>query len=191
MVGGEDPWAYYPSTGHGTGQPQKLQVYRVESAWWGQGWGASLSSHHSSLLLVRAPRVGREERTAPAHSCAYDTESQCVRLLATVVAFQEPEFNAFGMAPPISTFEAPGSIFELSSACSKLFDKYLQHPDAASKSTVEDFQCRFNLWTAYIGAFASPGASLDDRLRFHEEIKAMVMKLLIMLRRNLQSGPSG
>lgn len=93
------------------------------------------------------------------------------------------------MAQTISSFKPPGSIFGLSSSCSQLFDKYLQRPDTASKSTVEDLQHRFDLWTAYVGAFASPGASLDDRLRFNDEIKAMVMKLLDMLQRNLQSGP--
>lgn len=94
------------------------------------------------------------------------------------------------MAQTKPSLEAPSSIFELSSACAELFDKYLQNPDTASKNSVEDFQDRFNLWTAYIGAFASPGASLDDRLRFHDEIKAMVVKLLNMLHRNLQSGLS-
>jgi hypothetical protein len=93
------------------------------------------------------------------------------------------------MAQEPSASPDASSIFDLSSACSLLFDKYLQHPDTASKSAVEDFQARFKLWTAYIGAFASPGASLDDRLRFHDEIKAMVMKLLEMLQRNLQIGP--
>ncbi len=95
------------------------------------------------------------------------------------------------MAQPISTLEAQGSISELSSACSQLFDEYLQCHDATNNSIVEDLQDRFNLWTAYIGAFALPGASLDDRLLFHDEIRAMVMKLLDMLQRNLQSGPSG
>ncbi|EXJ93480.1 hypothetical protein A1O1_01872 [Capronia coronata CBS 617.96] len=82
---------------------------------------------------------------------------------------------------------ASSDIYDACSKCSVLFAEYIKEPSTHNKDEVEELQSRFNLWAAYTGAFAAAGASLDDRLRFHDEIKLMVLKLLSMLQRNLQS----
>lgn len=43
----------------------------------------------------------------------------------------------------------------------------------------------FAFWVDYTGALASAGASLDDRLQDHDEIKEMILELLQMIERNL------
>ncbi|KIX02126.1 uncharacterized protein Z518_08065 [Rhinocladiella mackenziei CBS 650.93] len=78
-------------------------------------------------------------------------------------------------------------IADVAASCSAVFSEYLASSTPMSKDGVEELQSRFNLWAAYTGAFAPAGTSLDDRLRFHEDVKRMVLKLLHMLHRNVQS----
>ncbi|EXJ91763.1 hypothetical protein A1O3_00313 [Capronia epimyces CBS 606.96] len=78
-------------------------------------------------------------------------------------------------------------IYEACLKCSELLTEYLRNPSTPNKDEAEDLQSRFNLWAAYTGAFAAADASLDDRLKFHDEIRVMVLKLLSMLQRNLRS----
>jgi len=87
-----------------------------------------------------------------------------------------------------SQAQAPPDIFEASNRCLDLFTEYLESPATGNKDVAENLQSRFSLWAAYTGAFAAAGASLDDRLQYHDEIQRMVMALLYMLQRNLQSG---
>jgi hypothetical protein len=80
------------------------------------------------------------------------------------------------------------NIFDVANLCSDLFTEYLAGPASTQKDVTEELRSRFNLWAAYTGVFASLGTSLDDRLIFHEDVKRMVLKLLCMVQRNIQSG---
>ena len=50
---------------------------------------------------------------------------------------------------------------------------------------IKGLRNNFAFWIDYTGALAPIGASLDDRLQGHDEIKEMVMELLEMVDRNL------
>jgi hypothetical protein len=80
------------------------------------------------------------------------------------------------------------TIFDVANNCSNLFAEYLSSPVSTQKVIAEELQARFSLWTAYTGAFADHGASLDDRLIFHEDVKRMVITLLYMVQRNIKNG---
>jgi len=81
-------------------------------------------------------------------------------------------------------------IYEAARLCAKLFKQHLETPDIADKErlVVEDLRGRFDQWAAYVGAFATPKASLDARLGPHGDIKSMVLELLSMVRLNLYWG---
>ncbi|KAE8447646.1 hypothetical protein EG329_010617 [Mollisiaceae sp. DMI_Dod_QoI] len=78
------------------------------------------------------------------------------------------------------------SIYDASLVCSTLFERYL---DSSATPLNDDFAVelrgRFNLWAAYVGAFATPKASLDARLLAHRDIRDMIMELLVMIQANM------
>lgn len=78
-------------------------------------------------------------------------------------------------------------IYTTASACLDIFDVYLQSPRTTetSRNVTTDLLGRFNLWAAYVGAFAPPKASLDARLASHDDVKGMVIELLVMIQRNI------
>lgn len=79
-------------------------------------------------------------------------------------------------------------IFSLAWECDDLIQKCLTNADCdglAIKSLVEDYERRFNAWWEYLGVFARRKANLDRRLRRHPEIRDIVVRLLVILRRNL------
>jgi len=82
----------------------------------------------------------------------------------------------------------PATIFDVANLCSNLFTKYLNHPVTIQNEVAGELRDRFRMWASYIGVFAEPGLSLDDRLIFHEDVKDQVLKLLYMVQRNVQSG---
>ncbi len=81
-------------------------------------------------------------------------------------------------------------IYRAAITCSGLFQTYLTASVTSEpRRNIADELCgRFNLWAAYTGAFASPKASLDARLADHEDIKDMVLELLVMVERNIRYG---
>lgn len=92
----------------------------------------------------------------------------------------------------MSQDESDQSIYASATACSRLFDQYIGSSTDPAKREDHDVALelfgRFELWAAYVGAFASPKLSLDARLVDHPEIKEMVLELLIMIQRNLTQG---
>lgn len=82
------------------------------------------------------------------------------------------------------------TIYEAASACSELFDQYLASSGTASAKhdMIEEFRGRFNLWAAYVGAFAAPRASLDARLEQHSDIRDVFHDLLVMIEDNIKQG---
>jgi hypothetical protein len=79
------------------------------------------------------------------------------------------------------------SIYEPACVRSYLFERHVSalsalEPDHAF---ARELWARFNLWAAYIGAFAPSKASLDARLVEQDDLKAMVTELLNMIQRNL------
>ena len=82
------------------------------------------------------------------------------------------------------------SIYAVAVACSDLFDLYLKSPRTAEtrRDVAAELLGRFNLWAAYVGAFALPKASLDARLADHDDVRDMVLELLAMIQRNITQG---
>lgn len=82
------------------------------------------------------------------------------------------------------------TIYNAATSCSDLFDQYLEifGPTVSNHDIAEDLQDQFNLWAAYVGAFASTTASLDARLMGQKDVKNMILELLIMIKNNLKHG---
>ncbi|KAK6499015.1 hypothetical protein TWF481_011584 [Arthrobotrys musiformis] len=80
-------------------------------------------------------------------------------------------------------------IFTLAWDCDDLVQKLL-HELAGDKSgfidreAIEDYERRFTAWQEYLGVFAEKRASLDRRLDKQPEIQGVVVRLLLILRRN-------
>ena len=86
--------------------------------------------------------------------------------------------------------ESSQPIYAAARLCSKRFENHLQTTDGTKEDylAIEELRGRFNQWTAYVGAFALPRASLDARLSSNEEIRDMVLELLSMIQANLEWG---
>ncbi|UKZ96464.1 uncharacterized protein TrAFT101_011253 [Trichoderma asperellum] len=84
--------------------------------------------------------------------------------------------------------EDKDTIYDAAMDCSGLFQQWLEslEPTSSDHEVAEDLRGRFNLWSAYVGAFASPKASFDARLVVHQDIKDMVLELLNMVKQNLK-----
>lgn len=82
------------------------------------------------------------------------------------------------------------SIYSAAVTCLDVFDLYLKSPGIIEprRDIAEELRGRFNLWAAYVGAFASPKASLDARLADHSDIRDMIFELLVMVERNITHG---
>lgn len=92
-------------------------------------------------------------------------------------------FNPGSRAP-----EEP--IFELASDCDDLIQSCLEltsrGDDGHIKDLVDSYERRFAAWWEYLGVFAETKANLDSRLRHHTHVRDLVLRLLIVLRRNLR-----
>lgn len=82
------------------------------------------------------------------------------------------------------------SIYDAATSCSKLFIAYLEASTVSDSrhDIVKELLSRFNLWAAYVGAFAPPKASLDARLAGHDDVRDMFLELLVMVQRNIIQG---
>src|SRR5690348_3125738 len=83
-------------------------------------------------------------------------------------------------------------IYELASDCDDLIQSCLEFVrrgggDGRVRGLVEDYERRFAAWWEYLGVFAEKGANLDRRLRGHTQTRDLVLRLLVILRRNLGS----
>jgi hypothetical protein len=98
--------------------------------------------------------------------------------------------------------KAATAIYDVTDACFDVLERLVSAADAdsspeqallVSDSASSDESPRdirglrnsFAFWIDYTGALAPVGASLDDRLHGHDEIKEMVVELLEMVERNL------
>ena len=86
--------------------------------------------------------------------------------------------------------EGPGEpILELASDCDDLIQSCLdlagRDGGGNDNDLVEDYERRFAAWWEYLGVFAGKKANLDRRLRHHPQIQDLVLRLLVILRRNL------
>ena len=83
-------------------------------------------------------------------------------------------------------------IYDTAVICSNLFEQCVNSSIVPSPKSKDDFATelrgRFNLWAAYVGAFAAPKASLDARLVAHGDIRDMVVDLLVMIQANMRHG---
>ena len=81
-------------------------------------------------------------------------------------------------------------IFELASDCDDLIQSCLEFTsrgdDGHIKDLVDSYERRFAAWWEYLGVFAETKANLDRRLRHHTQVRDLVLRLLVILRRNLR-----
>ncbi|KAF3103810.1 hypothetical protein TWF706_004844 [Orbilia oligospora] len=96
------------------------------------------------------------------------------------------------IAGPSDDFEPSGDpeepIFTLAWDCDDLLQQCLR--EAAESSyveieTIENYERRFTAWQEYLGVFAEKRVSLDHRLYKQPEIQDVVIRLLLILKRNL------
>jgi hypothetical protein len=79
-------------------------------------------------------------------------------------------------------------IFSLASDCDDLIQECLGKAEgdgSPTKGLLEEYERRFNAWWEYLGVFAGRKANLDRRLHRQPEIRDIVVRLLLILRRNL------
>ncbi|KAH7218857.1 hypothetical protein DER44DRAFT_739024 [Fusarium oxysporum] len=117
----------------------------------------------SALASRDPPTQNEDEELQKAATAIYDVANACFdvleRLVSAVDADSSPE-QALLTSDSASADESPYDIRGLRNS--------------------------FAFWIDYTGALASAGASLDDRLHGHDEIKEMVVELLEMIERNLR-----
>lgn len=80
-------------------------------------------------------------------------------------------------------------LYDLSYQCESHFDKLLEISQKTKpEATIEictEFQQRFAIWAAYLGAFARKSQCLDTRLRDLPDLQDLVARLLDILRHSL------
>ncbi|KAK6507675.1 hypothetical protein TWF481_006098 [Arthrobotrys musiformis] len=83
----------------------------------------------------------------------------------------------------------PISIHDLALECEDLFEdlqSLLSGTSDKDRRVVQGLQHRFERWANYLGVFAPPQASLDNRLKPAPGIRDLIVQLLLTLKRNLQ-----
>ncbi|KAK6352239.1 hypothetical protein TWF730_009069 [Orbilia blumenaviensis] len=80
-------------------------------------------------------------------------------------------------------------IFSLAWDCDDLLRGCLKGSDGdispLARDRIEEYDQRFRAWQEYLGVFADKRANLDYRLRKQPEIRDLIVRLLLILRRNL------
>ena len=76
----------------------------------------------------------------------------------------------------------PITISDATDACRQSFEECLRIDSLMKKEWAENRLADFNLWAAGVGASAKQRASLDDRLAFKPDVRAVVLNLLVLLR---------
>ncbi|VUC29319.1 unnamed protein product [Clonostachys rosea] len=89
------------------------------------------------------------------------------------------------------------SIYLIALQCESLFEQDIaelqsRHSRLSSKGIIlfeflQNSHARFSAWASYMGVFANPDVSLDQRLRVSELIQQMVLDMLEVLQRNLDT----
>ncbi|EWC48473.1 hypothetical protein DRE_02242 [Drechslerella stenobrocha 248] len=81
-----------------------------------------------------------------------------------------------------------GPIFSLAQHCDDILQECLNEGSedhSSTKRLLEDYGRRFRAWWEYVGVFAEKKVNLDRRLHRQPEIRDIVVRLLIILERNL------
>jgi len=83
--------------------------------------------------------------------------------------------------------EETGPIHLLAGDCGDLFQEIRENNKVSPslKRYLDEYSDRFDSWASFLGIFAGETASLDYRLRRHQDFQDMVTRLLDILRRNL------
>ncbi|KAF3938494.1 hypothetical protein ABW19_dt0205468 [Dactylella cylindrospora] len=87
--------------------------------------------------------------------------------------------------------ESDQLIYDLAGNCERLFEELLLLLPQTGKNehrVVLEHQQRFERWAGYLGVFAAPQASLDNRLKSAPGIRDQVVQLLEILERNIRHG---
>ncbi|KAM0425639.1 hypothetical protein ACHAPT_009171 [Fusarium lateritium] len=80
---------------------------------------------------------------------------------------------------------ASRDILDIAQICKDLFIAICtSSSDLVARADLQ--QQRFYVWASYLGVFAPFNASLDKRLQYSDEIRALVVKMLSVLQRNLE-----
>jgi hypothetical protein len=76
-------------------------------------------------------------------------------------------------------------IFSLACDCDDLIRSSLSraHNEGPLKEILDEYERRFNAWWQNLGVFAEPKANLDRRLQAHPEIRDIVVRLLVILKK--------
>lgn len=82
------------------------------------------------------------------------------------------------------------SILDATDQCSLRFGAYVTLDNADNMTLARDLEQRLEIWAYYSGANAREGLSLDDRLKYHDDIKAAILGLLRMVYLQLGQGVS-
>ncbi|WQF89428.1 Putative protein kinase [Colletotrichum destructivum] len=82
--------------------------------------------------------------------------------------------------------QSQDAIYNAAVACRDLFDSTINQI-MSGKRPLKELQQRFWLWSNNSGVFAEPFISLDARLQEHEEPRAMILRLLGLIQKNLEA----
>jgi hypothetical protein len=85
------------------------------------------------------------------------------------------------------SIKAEEPIFSLAWDCDGLIRDCVgkEEVESPTKRRLEDYKRRFIAWWEYLGVFAERSVNLDRRLYSKPEIRDIVVRLLLILRRNL------
>lgn len=91
---------------------------------------------------------------------------------------------------PDDSLDLVEPIYAASRECSDVFEGYVASLPRSSQARelLLELRSMFRQWTAYVGAFAAPKASLDARLQNHDTVREIILDLLFMVKQNLQWG---
>lgn len=100
--------------------------------------------------------------------------------------------RTFKMSTSTAILANDNQIYERARDCESLFRRLLTDETVDNKPVeaknyhiIREYHQRFQLWTALVGVFAQPEASLDARLRDHPQVHNLVLRLLQLLQSNL------
>lgn len=82
---------------------------------------------------------------------------------------------------------ASDEIYDVALRCRNFFEEYLKERRVYHVE-ISELQHQFLTWAASLGVFAQVSVCLDSRLVDNPELKALVVSILVVLRKNLDLG---
>ncbi|KAI0449228.1 hypothetical protein F5B21DRAFT_518328 [Xylaria acuta] len=86
----------------------------------------------------------------------------------------------------MSNIDSEDCLYKLACECECFFDQLQDAPTTINPDLCAEFQQRFAIWAANLGALARKSQCLDTRLRDFPDLQDLVARLLDILRRNIQ-----